>query len=177
MDDKSHYVVVTGIVIKDGKYLITKRSEKEAAFPGLWTVPGGKLRRDDYEKRPKDTGDSWYNVLEGLLRREVSEEAGVEIDNIRYLLSLAYIRSDNIPTLILSFYCDYKSGKVKLPEELIEYAWVTGDDLKKYKFVPGLLEEIEMVDKQLKGEGMKKWEGKYDNKDDESVRDGVTANS
>jgi 8-oxo-dGTP diphosphatase len=173
MDEKSHYIVVTGIVIKDGKYLIAKRSEKEAAFPGLWTVPGGKLRRDDYEKRPKDTGDSWYNVLEELLRREVKEEAGVEIDNIRYLLSLAYIRSDNIPTLIISFYCDYKSGEVELSEELTEFAWVKGEELQNYKFVPGLLEEIEMVDKELKGKKSGKWEGKYDKGDDRSVRDGI----
>ncbi len=36
MDDrKAHYVVVTAIVIKDGRYLIAKRSLEEKAFPGL----------------------------------------------------------------------------------------------------------------------------------------------
>ena len=31
------------IIVKDGKYLIAKRADYEKAFPGLWTVPGGKL--------------------------------------------------------------------------------------------------------------------------------------
>ncbi len=41
--NKAHYIVVTGVIIKDGKYLITKRSPNEKAFPNQWTVPGGKL--------------------------------------------------------------------------------------------------------------------------------------
>lgn len=171
-DEKLHYIVVTGIVIKNGKYLIAQRSKKEAAFPGLWTVPGGKLRSSDYTKSPKDTADSWYNVLEKLLERETEEEVGLKVKNIRYLLSLSYIRSDNLPTVILSFYCDYASGKVKLSEELIDHKWVTQDELKKYKFVPGLREEIELVDKTLKKGKSKTWQGKYDKSTDKSLRDG-----
>lgn len=171
-DEKLHYIVVTGIIIKEGKYLITKRSLREAAFPGLWTVPGGKLRKSDYATLPKDTGDHWYNILEKLLEREVEEETELKIKNIRYLLSLAYIRSDNIPALIISLYCDYDSGEVKLSDELIEYAWVTIDELDKYKFVPGLREEIELVDKTLKKGKQDTWKGKYDSASDGSLRDG-----
>lgn len=171
-DEKFHYIVVTGIVIKDGKYLITRRSLKEAAFPGLWTVPGGKLRKSDYTILTKDTGDHWYNVLEKLLEREIKEEVGLKIKNIRYLLSLAYVRSDNVPTLIVSFYCDYDSGEVKLADEVTEYAWITEDELDKYQFVPGLKEEIELVDKVLKEGRQDVWKGKYDSLSDESLRDG-----
>lgn len=172
-DKKVHYVVVTGIVIKDGKYLIAKRNENEAAFPGLWTVPGGKLTKDDYINEPKHTGDSWYNVLEKDLKREVKEEVGLEVENIRYLTSLVYIRSDNIPTLIISLYCDYAGGEVKLSEELVEYAWIGAEELGQYKFVPGLKEEIELVDKELNEGVREEWQGKYDNKEDESLRDGL----
>ena len=171
-DEKNHYIVVTGIIIKKGKYLITKRSLKEAAFPGLWTVPGGKLRRSDYADLPKDTADHWYNVLERLLEREIEEEAGVKIKNIRYLLSLAYLRSDGIPTVILSFYCDYNGGEVKLSDELIDCTWVTIEELEKYKLVPGLREEIELVDKTLKEGKQDVWQGKYDSNSDNSLRDG-----
>lgn len=170
-DDKLHYIVVTGIVIKDGKYLITRRSLKEAAFPGLWTVPGGKLRKSDYTKSPKDTADHWYNILEKLLLREVEEEVGLKVKNIRYLLSLVYVRSDDIPTAIISLYCDYDSGEVRLSEELIEYAWITANELSKYKFVPGLREEIELVDKVLKEGKQAGWQGKYDKASDKSLRD------
>ena len=171
-DEKLHYIVVTGIIIKDRKYLITKRSLKEAAFPGLWTVPGGKLRKSDYALLPKDTVDHWYNVLEKLLEREVEEEVGLKIKNIRYLLSLAYIRSDGIPSIIISLYCDYESGKIKLSDELIDYAWVTVDKLGEYKFVPGLREEIELVDKILKKGEQDMWQGKYDRTLGKSLRDG-----
>jgi len=172
MDKKLHYILVTGIVIKDGKYLITRRSLNEKAFPGLWTVPGGKITKSDYAVSPKDTADHWYNVLEKALEREVGEEVGLRIKNIRYLLSLAFIRADGIPAIILSFYCDHKEGEVKLSDELIEYAWVGGDELGKYKFVPGLREEIELVDKILKGAKQGAWKGKYDNALDKSLRDG-----
>ncbi|MCJ7804831.1 NUDIX domain-containing protein [Patescibacteria group bacterium] len=172
MDEKTHYIVVTGIVIKDSKYLLAKRSLEEAAFPGLWTVPGGKLNRSDYENSPKDTPDHWYNVLEKLLQREVKEEVGLKIKNIRYLLSLAYIRSDNMPTLIISLFCDYASGEVRLSKDLIEYAWIDIKELKKYELVPGLREEIELVDKALKEGNYQAWQGKYDDVSRQSVRDG-----
>lgn len=171
-DPKSHYVVVTGIIIKDGKYLITKRSPEEKSFPSLWTVPGGKLRRSDYTEVPKDTADHWYNILEKLLEREVKEEVGLKIKNIRYLLSLSFIRSDNIPTVIISLYCDYDSGEVELSEESVDYVWVTKEDLPNYELVPGLREEIELVDQKLKEGKSEAWKGKYDKDSDPSLRDG-----
>ena len=51
--NKAHYVVVTGIIIKDGKFLITKRAPTEKAFPNEWTVPRGKLELDDYKKNQR----------------------------------------------------------------------------------------------------------------------------
>ena len=80
---KAHYVVVTVIVVKDGKFLITKRSPKEKAFPNQWTVPGGKLLMNDYVKRTKDTSAHWYNIFEDLSKREVVEEVGLSIKNIK----------------------------------------------------------------------------------------------
>lgn len=172
-DEKLHYVVVTGIIIKNGKFLITKRSPKEKAFPGLWTVPGGKLRKSDYASLPKDTADHWYNVLEKALEREIEEEVGLKVKNIRYLLSLSFIRADGIPTIIISLYCDYDSGKVKLSEESVEYTWVSVNELDKYQFAPGLKEEIELVNKTLKEGKHNGWNGKYDSVSDKSLRDGI----
>ena len=72
--NQGHYVVVTGIIVRDGKYLIAKRSEKEKAFPGNWTVPGGKMEVLDYALRKKDTSEHWYGVFEDVVRRECKEE-------------------------------------------------------------------------------------------------------
>jgi len=155
--NKAHYVVVTGVVIKDGKFLITKRAPTEKAFPNEWTVPGGKLELDDYSNKPKDTSSHWYNIFENLLKREVIEETGLKIKNIRYLTSLAYIRSDNIPTIIVSLYADYLDGEVKLCPAMTEYVWVTLEQAKDYKLIEGIYEELEMLDKVLKGKETGEW--------------------
>jgi 8-oxo-dGTP diphosphatase len=161
MDNKLHYVAVTGIIFKDGKYLITKRSNKEKVFPGLWTVPGGRLEQEDYINNPKDTGDAWYNILEKVLEREVKEETGINIKNPSYLLSLAFVRPDNIPVTVNSFFCDYDSGEVKLSDEIADYKWVSVEELKDYPLISGIREEIELADKQIKEGVRSSWLGKY----------------
>ncbi len=157
-ESKAHYIVSTGIIInEEGKYLITKRSADEKAFPNEWTVPGGKLEKEDYMNREKDTSAHWYNVFEDVLIREVREEVNLEIKNIRYLTSLAFIRDGGIPTIIISLYADYDSGDIKLSSALTEYAWVTLEEAKGYKLIEGIYEELEMLDNCLKGKGLDSW--------------------
>lgn len=153
---KTHYIVATAIIIKDGKYLITQRAKHEKVWPNMWTVPGGKLNMDDYTKRKKDAGEAlWYNVVEDLAHREVMEEAGIKIKNLGYVTSCAYIRPDGIPTLIISLYADWKSGKVKLCDDMQDFAWVTTKEAKKYKLIEGIWDELYMLDKILKGRTVK----------------------
>jgi len=156
-DKKSHYIVATGIVIKDGKYLITKRAEWEKAFPGKWTVPGGKLEVKDYIDEKKDTSEHWYNILEKLLKREVREETGLEIKDIKYLTSMTFIRPDEIPVLVISLYADSFEGDVKLSNDMIDYKWVSLEEAKNYDLIEGIYEELEMLDKLLKGERVEEW--------------------
>jgi len=163
MSDKNlmHYVVVTGILIsKEGKFLITKRAEWEKAFPGRWTVPGGKLEVLDYALREKDTPHHWYNLFENLLKREVNEEVGLEIENIDYVTSMVYIRPDKIPCIIVSLYADcFKSENIKLCRALTDYAWVSLEEAKNYDLIEGIYDELIILDKKLKGEKAL-WEGK-----------------
>ena len=158
--NKAHYVVATAIIVKDGKYLIARRSKREKAFPGLWTVPGGKLELNDYSKRPRDTEDCWYNVFEYLIRREVIEETGLNVKNIKYLTSLSFIRPDNIPTIVVSFFADYDSGEVTLSKDLIDYAWIDLKEAKKYSLIGGIYEELEMLDNYLKTNFLREWNKK-----------------
>jgi len=147
-----HRVVPTAIIHKKGKYLILQRSHNKKVFPGKWTVPGGGLEVDDYINTPKVTRDHWYFAVENSLKREIKEETELEVGKLKYLLDLTFIRPDNIPVVTLSYYCDWKSGEVKLDQDNINYAWVTYQEAKNYDLIEGLLEEIEMVDKILKGE-------------------------
>ncbi|MBI2063467.1 MAG: NUDIX domain-containing protein [Candidatus Yanofskybacteria bacterium] len=147
-----HEVVITAIVIKDGKYLVTKRSMQEKRFPGMWTVPGGKIETDDYVNLPKDTEHYWYNVLEQVLRKEVRSETGLEIKNIAYVTSLARVHEDKNPSLVISCLADYDSGEIKLQEdETVDHAWVTLAEAKNYQLIDGIYDELVMAENQRKG--------------------------
>jgi len=154
--DKNHYlheVAITAIIVKDGKYLITRRSPKKRRFPGMWTVPGGKMETSDYLQLPKDTKHYWYNVLERTLRRELKEEVGIEVDNIEYVTSLATVHADGSPSLVISCMADYISGDIKLQEdELDQYAWVSLEEAKNYQLIDGIHDELVMAERIRKGE-------------------------
>lgn len=157
MDKKAHYIVVTGILVKDGKYLIAKRADFEKAFPSRWTVPGGKLEVEDYTSREKDTNIHWYNVLECVLKREVKEEVNLDIKNIGYVTSMVYIRDDEVPCLIVSLYAEPNEEEIKLCDALTEYAWVDLAEAKNYDLIEGIYHEIEILDNFLKNGRTMEW--------------------
>ncbi|AKM81848.1 TPA: NUDIX domain-containing protein [Candidatus Berkelbacteria bacterium] len=160
-EKKSHYIAATAIIMKKGKYLIAKRASWEKSFPNLWTVPGGKLETKDYINTPKSTNSpQWYNIIERLLQREVSEEVGLKIKNIRYLCDLVFLRPDRIPVVTFSMYADWAGGRVVLEDSLTDYAWVTTKEAKKYELIDGIWEELEMLDKILSGKKVTKWQKK-----------------
>ncbi len=147
-----HEVAITAIIVKDGKYLITRRSPNKKRFPGMWIVPGGKMETSDYLKLPKDTEFYWYNVLERTLKRELKEEVGIEIDNIEYVTSLATVHTDGSPSLVISCMADYVSGDIKLKEdESDQYAWVSLEEAKNYQLIDGIYDELAMVENKRKG--------------------------
>ncbi|MFA6339021.1 MAG: NUDIX hydrolase [Candidatus Paceibacterota bacterium] len=151
MDKELHRIAITAIIYRDdGRFLITRRNLNKKASPGKWTVPGGGLNVDDYVDTPKTHENQWYNTVEKTLRREVKEEVGLEIEKPEYLTDLTFIRPDNIPVLVLSYYAKYSSGEVVLNEESIDFKWVSVEEAKSHDLIDGILEEIEMVDKKLR---------------------------
>lgn len=154
-----HEVAITAIIVKNGKYLITRRSPNKKRFPGMWTVPGGKLETDDYINLPKDTTDYWYNVLEKVLRREIKEEVGLDITNITYLTSLATVHGDGYPSLVISCLADYQSGEITLKtDETDEFRWVTVEEANEYKLIDGIYDELVMAENQRNGVAMGEWQ-------------------
>lgn len=147
----AHYLVVTGIIVKDGKFLITKRAEWEKAFPGKWTVPGGKLEALDYALRDKDTSHHWYNVFENLLKKEIKEEVGLEIENIGYVTSMVYVRPDGVPCVIVSLWAEPKDNfNVRLCNALSDFKWVSLEEAREYDLIDGIYDELEILDQFLK---------------------------
>jgi 8-oxo-dGTP pyrophosphatase MutT (NUDIX family) len=155
MDDlkeKLHYVSVTGIIRKNGKYLICKRSPNEKAFPNKWCVPGGKIEVKDFVNTKKDTSAHWLDIFEKTLRKEILEETGLKIKNIGYVSNLAFIRPNGFSTIIISLYAEHADGEVRLDkDELVDYAWVNVDEAKKYDLIENILEQMQRVDGFFQG--------------------------
>ena len=151
-DRELHRITSTAIIYKDDKFLILKRSSEKKAFPSKWTVPGGGLEIDDYINTPKNKEGLWYFAIEKSLQREIKEECNLEVGKAKYLLDITFIKPDGVPVIILSFYCKYKSGEIKLDKDSVDYAWVSYEEAKSYDLIDGILGELEMVDKILKVE-------------------------
>ena len=146
--NKAHFIAVTGIIQKEGKYLICKRSANEKAFPNKWCVPGGKIEVNDFINSTKDTEDHWLDIFEKILKKEVYEETGLQIKNIGYVSNLAFIRPNGFSTLIVSLSAEHSSEEIKLnKEELVEHAWVTLEEAKEYDLIENIYEQIEKVHK------------------------------
>ena len=149
-DPRLHFVVATAIIVKGGKFLITKRSMREKAFPGKWTVPGGKLVLDEYKKLPSTAKyGQWYNLIDWLVRKEVKEEVGLDIHKPQYLCDLVFVRPDGWPVATLSYWARYKKGTVKVGKDLDEHAWVSPRELKSYDLIEGIADEIRQVARLL----------------------------
>lgn len=150
LDPRLHFVVATAIVVKDGKFLIMKRAAHEKAFPNKWTVPGGKLVRHEYEQTPKKTENCWYDIVDWVLKKEVMEEANIEIGKARYVTDLTFIRPDGYPVITLSYWAPYIGGDVKCGKDLTDYAWVTLEEAQNYDLIDGIWDELKLVSEAAK---------------------------
>lgn len=73
-----------GVLIKDGKVFVAKR-EKGGALSEMWEFPGGKNR--------------YGETLEETLKREYSEELGIDIDVKNEICQTDFINKDTHYTL------------------------------------------------------------------------------
>ncbi|MEI6478334.1 MAG: NUDIX domain-containing protein [bacterium] len=149
--DKLFYFVANVLIYRpeDRRVLILKRSEREKAHPGKYAFPGGKLEWADMdlEHPTRMNGDviDFEGAVEDLLARESLEEAGVKIDvsNPLYLNSVAFVRPDGIPVILVKFAAPYVSGEVKVQEgDFTDFAWVNEAEVKEYDCIEGIDEEI-----------------------------------
>ena len=143
-------VTITAIIFReDGRMLITKRSATKRLYPSRWTVPGGHLEVSDYNTLPKTPGtDWWYEALEIALSREVLEEVGLTVQNVKYLTSMATNLKDS-DILVISCYADVASGEVVLQqEEAVEAAWVTAEEARDFDLIEGIRAELELAEQK-----------------------------
>jgi nucleoside triphosphatase len=120
-------MIVVG-VIQNAKeeYLICRKPTNRGVFPGQWALPGGGIEPGEH--------------MEEALKREIQEEVGIEIYDIRPL----FFRDGQYPKLFpdgesidiymifLLFSCHACSEEVVVGEEFDAYAWVGGPELANY---------------------------------------------
>lgn len=148
--DKLFYFVANVVVYReeDGRCLILKRHEREVAHPSKWAVPGGKLEWQDMpiDAPTRMNGDvlDFEDAVEDLLVRETKEEANVDIEpKLHYINSVAFIRPDGIPVVLVKFAAKYAGGDV-VPEQggFTDFAWVSADEVEEYECIDGIKGEV-----------------------------------
>ncbi|MBI5913384.1 NUDIX domain-containing protein [Candidatus Azambacteria bacterium] len=149
-ENKLFYFIANVVVYResDRRCLMLKRSEQEKVHPGKWCVPGGKLEWEqlDVARPMRVNGDvlDFENAVEELLMREVREEAGIEIEReLHYINSVAFVRPDETPAILIKFAARYKGGEVVVEEgAFIDHAWVNEEEVMHYECIKGIPEEI-----------------------------------
>ncbi len=148
--DKLFYFVANVVVYnpENNKCLILKRHEREVAHPNKWAVPGGKLEWQnlDINNPTRMNGDviDFEDAVEDLLVRETKEESNVSIEKkLHYINSVAFIRPDGIPVVLVKFAAKYTGGEVVLEEGgFTNFAWVDEKEVAEYECIDGVQEEV-----------------------------------
>ncbi len=132
--NKTHLILVNGVVFRGNKVLISQRSFAEVHQPGAWTIPGGKVEK---------TKGGIFKIIEKTLKNEVKEETGVTIkEKVELITNNTFIRSTGQHVVALVFKCFYKSGRATPLEDTIDCKWTTVEEVKKMKFAPNVKKYI-----------------------------------
>jgi 8-oxo-dGTP diphosphatase len=110
-------------VIKDGKILMHKR--KNAHGDGTWSFPGGHLE--------------FGEEVDDCARREVAEEAGITIKNVRMgIFTNDIFEKEGRHYVTLFVISDYDAGEVQImePEKCEKWEWFDWNSLPEPLFVP-----------------------------------------
>ncbi|MFA5987353.1 MAG: NUDIX hydrolase [Candidatus Paceibacterota bacterium] len=148
--NKLFYFVANVVIYResDSRCLILQRSAREKVHPLKWGVPGGKLEWDqlDISKPSRVNGDvlDFENAVENLLAREAKEEAGVDINGkLEYINSVAFVRPDETPVILVKFAAKYAGGEVILEADSFDkFAWVNAKEVTSYDCIIGVKKEI-----------------------------------
>lgn len=120
MEQHQVKVGIAVLVVKDGRVLLGKRKGSHGA--GEYALPGGHLEH--------------MESYEGCVRREVLEETGMDIDNIRFLLVANIKEYAPKHYAHIGFVADWKSGEPQLmePEKCEGWAWYDIESLPQPLF-------------------------------------------
>lgn len=137
-------VNVEGAIYKNEKWLLIRRSEKEEHAGGLLSLVGGKVEKDGITS----------NILEETLKREISEEVGIAVSNLRYVNSSLFETDKGLTVVNIVFLCEHQSGEpyAKCLDEVSDVFWMSTLEILDDPDLPVYLKEnIKLADKILQG--------------------------
>ena len=116
-----HIVNVEGAIVHEGLYLLVIRGAGETHAAGMLSLVGGKLENEGYTA----------NALEATLQREILEEVGIEVSDMIYVHSTAFIGSENQSVVDVVFLCRWSEGEptIRDPQEVAEIRWLTANEI------------------------------------------------
>lgn len=114
--------LIVAVIIKKGeKYLLGMKPNNIAPYPNTWHLLGGGVNLDE-EK------------LEEAVRREVREEAGIELDRIKRVSFDEDYEPDKHGEIthyvFLAYEGEYKSGELKANDDIHKLRWFSSSELK-----------------------------------------------
>lgn len=114
-------VIVVGLVEKEDKVLLGKKAENVGPYPNTWHIPGGGINLGE-------------ETIEEALRRELREEAGIEIKDIEPLGFDEDCEPDKhgemMHYIFLDFKAQYASGEIEAGDDIHHLKWVEKSELK-----------------------------------------------
>lgn len=123
-------LVVAGLVVRDGRVLITQRTAAQA-MPHKWEFPGGKV----------EPGEAPVDALGRELREELAIE--VAVGRVWEVLFHAY---PNFDLVMLVYVCQVTAGE-PIPAQVADLAWAEPAQLRDWDFLAAdrpLVERLEI---------------------------------
>ena len=108
-------VAVKGVLIKNQKMLIVKRSKNDETGAGTWESVGGILQ----------FGESF----EDALKREFLEEVGLSVQIQELLFSTTFLTNPTRQIVLLTFLCTSEEVNINLSNEHDQYLWANIEEL------------------------------------------------
>jgi 8-oxo-dGTP diphosphatase len=105
------------MILYNKKVLILKRTDNNRIGGGTWEFAGGKLEFGE-------------DLISGL-KREISEETGLEVTVDRLLFATTFQTHEYRQVVIINYLCKSNTDKVILSEEHTEYVWADKEILKQ----------------------------------------------
>lgn len=116
-------VVVSALIIRDNRILLTQRDPKRSEFGGIWETPGGKVNPGEMQK--------------AATRRETREEIGVE-GEVGALITTVHIEPPVVRKRIRLTFFRVDIGKQEPKAlEAIGIGWFTKRALLALDLTPG----------------------------------------